>query len=70
MSRGHSAAVCATVQVRSIDWRQRGAVKPIVDQGECGASWAFAAAATIEAREMIIHSRDIDASEEHLKDCV
>jgi len=36
-----------------IDWRELGGVTPVVDQGNCGSCWAFAAVATLESANFL-----------------
>lgn len=56
-------------QTAGIDWRTKGAVNPIKNQGQCGSCWAFSAIAATEAAYAIAGNTLTSFSEQQLVDC-
>jgi len=53
----------------SVDWRKKGVVTPVKDQGMCGGCWSFSAAETTESAVAIATGKLLTFSEQELIDC-
>ncbi|XP_074596659.1 crustapain-like [Brevipalpus obovatus] len=53
----------------SVDWRTKGIVTRVKDQGDCGSSWAFSAVASMESGYAQASGHLRELSEQNLVDC-
>jgi cathepsin L len=54
---------------KSVDWRQKGIISAVKDQGDCGSCWSFGTAESVESYWALATGQLSDLSEQNILDC-
>lgn len=66
--QGGGAAVCDP-KATAFDWKDKGKLTPVRQQGNCGSCWSFTGTAAFEGSYAIVNGKSIDGSEQDVLDC-
>jgi C1A family cysteine protease len=54
---------------KSVDWRTKGAVGSVLNQGQCGSCWSFSTAESVASAYFLSTGKMVQLSEQQLMDC-